>query len=51
MPEVPTEKKSTVNPTPLAPLSIPECPNWWIHAYLFCPTLTANSNKKLLYAL
>ncbi len=39
-------KKSTNKQTPLAPLPIPECPNLQIHADLFGPMVTADSNKK-----
>jgi hypothetical protein len=39
-------KKSTNKTTPLAPFPIPECPNLWIHADLFGPMITADSNKK-----
>ncbi len=39
-------KKSTNKRTPLAPLPIPDHPNLRIHADLFGPMLTADSNKK-----
>ncbi len=39
-------KKSTNKQTPLAPLPIPERPNLRIHADLFGPMITADSNKK-----
>jgi hypothetical protein len=39
-------KKSTNKKTPLAPLPIPDRSNLRIHADLFGPTLTADSNKK-----
>jgi len=35
-------------PTLLSPLPILECPNWRIHADLFGPMLTANSDKKFM---
>jgi hypothetical protein len=41
-------KKSTNQPTPLAPLPIPEHPNLQIHADLFGPMITADSYKKFL---
>jgi hypothetical protein len=44
-------KKSTNKRTPLAPLPIPECPNLWIHADLFGPMITADSNKKFVLCI
>jgi hypothetical protein len=44
-------KRSTMKPTPLAPLPIPEHPNWRIHADLFGPMLTADSNKKFVLCI
>ncbi len=44
------QKKSTDKNTTLAPLPIPEWPNLWIHADLFGPMITVDSNKKLCYA-
>jgi hypothetical protein len=41
-------KRTTIKPTPLQPLPIPERPNWRIHANLFGPMLTAIKN--LFYA-
>jgi hypothetical protein len=41
-------KRSPTKPTPLSLLPIPECPNWRIHADLFGPMLTADSNKKFV---
>ncbi len=38
-------------PTPLSPLPVPERPNWRIHADLFGPMLTANSNKKFVLCI
>jgi transposase InsO family protein len=40
-----------MKPTQLAPLPIPECPNWRIHADLFGPMLTADSNKKFILCI
>ncbi len=40
-----------MKPTPLAPLPIPERPNWRIHADLFGPMLTADSNKKFILCI
>jgi Integrase core domain len=37
--------------TPLQPLPIPERPNWRIHADLFGPMLTADSNKKFVLCI
>ncbi len=37
--------------TPLAPLPIPDRPNLWIHADLFGPMLTADSNKKFVLCI
>jgi hypothetical protein len=36
---------------PLQPLPVPECPNWKIHANLFEPMLTADSNKKFVLCI
>ncbi len=44
-------KKLTNKQTPLAPLPIPECPNLQIHADLFGPMLTADSNKKFVLCI
>jgi transposase InsO family protein len=44
-------KKSTNKRTPLAPLPIPDCPNLRIHADLFGPMLTADSNKKFVLCI
>jgi hypothetical protein len=44
-------KRSTIKPTPLQPLPIPERPNWRIHADLFGPMLTADSNKKFVLCI
>jgi hypothetical protein len=44
-------KKSTNKRTPLAPLLIPDCPNLRIHADLFGPMLTADSNKKFVLCI
>ncbi len=44
-------KWSTIKPTPLQPLPIPERPNWRIHADLFGPMLTADSNKKFVICI
>jgi hypothetical protein len=43
--------KSTNKRTPLAPLPIPECPNLRIHADLFGPMITADSNKKFVLCI
>ncbi len=43
--------KSTNKRSPLAPLLIPECPNFWIHADLFGPMITADSNKKFVLCI
>jgi transposase InsO family protein len=40
-----------MKPTPLAPLPILERPNWRIHADLFGPMLTADSNKKFILCI
>jgi hypothetical protein len=45
------QKQSPTKPSPLAPLPIPEQPNWRIHADLFWPMLTADSNKKFVVCL
>jgi len=45
------QKKSTNKRTPLAPLPIPECPNLWIHADLFGPMITVDSNKKFVLCI
>jgi hypothetical protein len=45
------QKKAPVKPTPLAPLPILERPNWRIHADLFGPMLTADSNKKFVICI
>jgi Integrase core domain len=37
--------------TPLVPLPIPDCPNLRIHADLFGPMLTADSNKKFVLCI
>jgi hypothetical protein len=44
-------KRITIKPTPLQPLPIPERPNWRIHADLFGPMLTADSNKKFVLCI
>ncbi len=44
-------KRSLTKPTPLAPLPIPERPNWRIHADLFGLMLTADSNKKFVLCI
>jgi hypothetical protein len=44
-------KKSTNKRTPLAPLPIPDRPNLQIHADLFGPMLTADSNKKFILCI
>jgi transposase InsO family protein len=44
-------KKSTNKRTPLAPLPIPECPNIQIHADLFGPMITADSNKTFVLCI
>jgi hypothetical protein len=44
-------KRATTKPTPLQPLPIPERPNWRIHAALFGPMLTADSNKKFVLCI
>ncbi len=44
-------KKSTNKKTPLAPLPIPDRPNLRIHADLFGPMLTADSNKKFVLCI
>jgi hypothetical protein len=44
------QKQALVKPTPLAPLLIPEQPNWRIQTDLFGPKLTADSKKKFCYA-
>ncbi len=44
-------KQSPTKPTPLSPLPILECPNWRIHAHLFGPMLTADSNKKFVLCI
>jgi hypothetical protein len=44
-------KRNTIKPTPLQPLPIPERPNWRIHADLFGPMLTADSNKKFILCI
>ncbi len=44
-------KWSPTKPTLLSPLPIPECPNWRIHADLFGPMLTADSDKKFMLCI
>jgi len=44
-------KKSTNKITPLAPLPIPDRPNLRIHADLFGPMLTVDSNKKFVLCI
>jgi IS30 family transposase len=44
-------KKSTNKRTPLAPLPILECPNLRIHADLFGPMITTDSNKKFVLCI
>jgi hypothetical protein len=44
-------KKLTNKQTPLAPLPIPDRPNIRIHADLFGPMLTADSNKKFVLCI
>ncbi len=44
-------KWASTKPTPLQPLPILERPNWRIHADLFGPMLTANSNKKFMLCI
>jgi len=44
-------KRATTKLTPLQPLPIPERPNWRIHADLFGPMLTADSNKKFMLCI
>jgi hypothetical protein len=51
MPHLSAMKASACQPTPLAPLPIPEQPNWRIHADLFRPMLTADSNKKFVLCI
>jgi hypothetical protein len=43
--------KSTNKRTSLAPLPILKCPNLWIHANLFGPMITADSNKKIVLCI
>jgi hypothetical protein len=45
------QKQSPTKPTPSSPLPIPDCPNWWTHADLFGPMLTADSNKKFVLCI
>jgi hypothetical protein len=49
-PALPASKENGL-PTPLQPLPIPERPNWRIHADLFGPMLTADSNKKFVLCI
>jgi len=44
-------KKSTNKQIPLASHPIPDRPNLRIHAELFCPMLTADSNKKFVLCI
>jgi IS30 family transposase len=44
-------KKSTNKRTPLAPIPIPDHPNLRIHADLFRPMITADSNKKFVLCI
>ncbi len=44
-------KRATTKPTPLQPLPISDRPNWRIHANLFGPMLTADSNKKFVLCI
>jgi hypothetical protein len=44
-------KRSPIKLTPLSPLPIPEHPNWRIHADLFGPMLTADSNKQFVLCI
>jgi hypothetical protein len=44
-------KKSTNKWTPLATLPIPDRPNLRIHANLFGPMLTVDSNKKIVLCI
>jgi hypothetical protein len=44
-------KRTTIKPTPLQPLPVPERPNWKIKADLFEPMLTADSNKKFVLCI
>jgi hypothetical protein len=44
-------KWSNIKPTPLQLLPIAEQPNWQIHADLFGPMLTADSNKKFVLCI
>jgi hypothetical protein len=44
-------KRATIKPTSLKPLPIPKRPNWRIHADLFGPMLTADSNKKFVLCI
>jgi hypothetical protein len=46
-----TEKKSTDTKMRLMHLLILECPNLRIHADLFCPMITADSNKKFMLCI
>jgi hypothetical protein len=45
------QKKLTNPKMPLAPLPILECPNLWVHADLFGPMITADSNKKFVLCI
>jgi hypothetical protein len=45
------QKKSTNRQTPLAPLPILDRPNLRIHADLFGPMITADSNKKFILCI
>ena len=44
-------KRATIKPTQLQLLPIPKRPNWRIHADLFGPMLTADSNKKFVLCI
>ncbi len=49
--DIKRHKKSTNKWTPLAPLPIPDRPNLQIHADLFSPMITADSNKKFVLCI
>ncbi len=48
LPQMSAMKKYANKKMPLTPLPILECPNPWIHADLFVPMITADSNKKFV---
>jgi hypothetical protein len=45
------QRKKSTKQTPLVPLPIPDRPNLRIHADLFGPMLTADSNKKFVLCI